>query len=262
MIRKVYTIVFLLVCFIGESQKLSSTLLSANSVLCETYVGFDTLGDNYFITDNVFIKKSSSQTWNYKNVVLGKITSVDIINPLQIVLFYEDFNTAILLDNQLNEVQKINFSSLEIPIIASNVKLSGRNKLWVFNTINQKLGLFDTTKNTNSEFPIPVQGTIVQTQSDFNTFYWIDDLNNCYSCSIFGTVTLLCNVPAFDTIQIIDKERILFSVTNKLYLLNYAKKSIFEIEIVENSFKKFYYKDQILAIFTDQEIKKFKINLP
>jgi hypothetical protein len=30
-------------------------------------------------------------------------------NPLNIVLFYENFNVVILLDNQLNETQKINF---------------------------------------------------------------------------------------------------------------------------------------------------------
>ena len=200
--------------------------------------------------------------WFYKNVVLGKITAVDIINPLQIVLFYEQFNTVILLDNQLNEIQKINFSRLEVPIMTSNVSFSGRNQLWIYNTINQKLGLFDTTKNTINEFAIPVQGTIKHSQSDFNNFYWIDDFNNCYSCTIFGKTTLLCNVPAYDHIQIIDKERLLFSVNNKLYILNYIKKSIFEIEIVENSFDNFYYKDQILAIFTDQEIKNFKITLP
>ena len=262
MIKKVYTLLMLFICSMAISQKLTPTLVSSSMLLCDTFIGFDTLGDYYFIKDNEFTKKSSLQTWNYKNVALGKITSVDIINPLQIVLFYEHFNTAILLDNQLNEIQKIDFSRLDVPIMTSNVSLSGRNQLWIYNTINQKLGLFDTTKNSVNEFAIPVQGTIKHSQSDFNNFYWIDDLNNCYSCTIFGKTTLLCNVPAYDNIQIIDKERLLFSVNNKLYLLNYVKKSIFEIEIVENSFDNFYYKEQILAIFTDQEIKNFKITLP
>lgn len=262
MIKKITFFLVLLLSTIGFSQKLSTTLVGSNKIVCDTYIGFDTFGDYYFLKDNVFYKKSKSQLWQYKNVALGKISSVDIINPLQIVLFYEQFNTVLLLDNQLNEIQKINFSSINNSTVISNTGLSARNQLWFYNSINQKIGLFDYKKIAFTEFPIPFQGTIKNTQSDYNNFYWIDDLNHFYSIDIFGKTNLHCTVPAYDKIQIIDNERILFSVNHKLYLLNYAKKSIIEIEIVENSFQSFYYKDQNLAIFTDQQIKNYKIKLP
>lgn len=262
MIKKVFFFILSLISITGFAQKLNTTLIDSNSLVCDTYIGFDTLGDYYFIKDNVFTKKSKLQLWQYKNITLGKITSVDIINPLQIVLFYEQFNTIILLDNQLNVVQKLDLSLLNNSLIAANVSLSGRNQLWVYNSSNQKLGLYDYNKNTLTEFPIPIQGTIKHTQSDFNSFIWIDNLNNCYSSDIFGKINLLCTVPAYDKIQIIDNERIIFSITHKLYLLNYVKKSIIEIEIVENSFENFYYKEQNLAIFTNQQIKNYKIILP
>jgi hypothetical protein len=262
MIKRTTLLIFFFIFNFCTSQKLTTSLESSFKVNYDNFLGFDTMNNFYFTKDNVIIKKSKNQKWEYKNIALGKITSVDIINPLQIVLFYEAFNTAILLDNQLNEVQKIEFTKINSSIIASNVALSSRNQLWFYNTINQKLGLLSFLKNSISEFPVPVQGTIKFVQSDFNTFYWIDEINNWYSCNIFGKTDLISNLPAYDKIQIIDSERILFSKDNSLYLLNKTSKSIFEIEIVENSLENFYYKDQILSIFTNQQIKNFKIKLP
>lgn len=260
--KKIFILLIILLTSVANSQKLTTEFIGSFDLVCDKYIGFDTLGDFYFIKDNVFTKNSKTKKWEYKNVALGKISSVDIMNPLQIILFYEPFNTVILLDNQLNEVQRIEFSKLETSIIASNVALSSRNKLWVYNTINQRLGLFNFLKNTINEFPIPVQGTIKYSQTNFNLFYWIDDINNWYSCDIFGKTTLIANIPAYDFIQIIDNERLLFSKENKLFLLNNTTKTIIEIEIVENSFENFYYKDQNLAIFTDQQIRNYKIKLP
>jgi len=73
---------------------------------------------------------------------------------------------------------------------------------------------------------------------------------------------LLANIPPFEKIQIIDNEKLLFSRNNILYSLNNQTKVVYEIEIVEKSFQNYYYKDQILAIFTNQQIKNYKIKLP
>ena len=72
----------------------------------------------------------------------------------------------------------------------------------------------------------------------------------------------MANIPPFEKIQIVDNEKLLFSRDNILYSLNNQTKVVHEIEIVENSFQNFYYKDQILAIFTNQQIKNYKIKLP
>ena len=73
---------------------------------------------------------------------------------------------------------------------------------------------------------------------------------------------MLANIPPWENIQIIDNDRLLFSSNNVLYCLNNKSKVVYEIEIVEKSFQKFYFKDQILAIFTNQQIKNLKLKLP
>ena len=259
-------IYFLLCCSciisFGQNHKLKTTALDTKELENKTYVGFDGLGNNYYIKDNVFSKQNESQTWEYKNVALGKITSVDYINPLKIVVFYEDFNTIITLDNQLNEIQKLNLFDIDNTIFASKVGMASQDQFWIYNALTQQILLFDYLKNTFKNIGNPIQENIKYTQTDFNNFYWIDEINNWYSIDIFGKVTLLANIPPFEKIQIIDADKLLFSRDTILYCLDNKMKSVYEIEIVEKSFQNYYYKDQILAIFTNQQIKNYKIKLP
>ncbi|WP_309641067.1 hypothetical protein [Flavobacterium sp.] len=246
----------------SQHQKLIATTLNKTPHTTETFVGIDGLGNYYSIKNNVFTKQNDHQSWEYKNISLGKITRVDFLNPLKILLFFESFNTVVTLDNQLNEIQKINFSDVNNSIVVTKIGMASQNQFWIYNALNQKIGLFDYTKNTYTPLGNPIEVSFKDYQSDFNTFYWIDEINNWYSCDIFGKVNLMASIPVYDKIQIIDSEKLLFSKGNKMYLLDNKAKVIIEIEIVEKSFQNFYYKDQILAIFTNQQITNYKIKLP
>jgi hypothetical protein len=195
----------------------------------------------------VFIKQDGKKKWEYKNIALGKITSIDFINPLQIVVFYENFNTIVTFDSS---------------IFASKIGMASQNQFWIYNALTQQIMLLNYTNNTYKYIGNPIQESIKYTQSDFNNFYWVDENNNWFSIDIFGKVTLLANIPPWENIQIVDSERLLFSHDSALYCLNNNTKVIYEIEIVEKSFQNFYYKDQILAIFTNQQIKNLKLKLP
>lgn len=264
MIKKIIYFLFLLTYSIGfcQSSKLKPVALNSETLDDKTCIGFDGLGNNYYMKNNVFIKQSDSQKWEYKNVSLGKITSTDVINPLKIVLFYEDFNTVILLDNQLNETQRLNLFEIDNSIFASKIGMASQNQFWLYNTLTKQIMLFNYSNNTFKNIGNPIQENIKYTQSDFNNFYWIDENNNWYAIDIFGKTTLLANLPPFEKVQIIDSEKIIFTRDNSLYYMNKISKVVYEIEIVENSFQNFYFKDQILAIFTNQQIKNYKIKLP
>ena len=61
--------------------------------------------DEYIYTkNNILYKQTTNNTFQYQNLQLGPITKVDIINPLKIVVFYEEFNSVVLLysDNTRN----------------------------------------------------------------------------------------------------------------------------------------------------------------
>lgn len=247
--------------FFGQNQKINASVISKFKIDTDEFIGYDSFGYSYQIKNNVFSKIKGSEIFEYKNVSLGNITKVDIQNPLKIVLFYEDFNSVVLLDNQLNKMTEINFSQNTIPIVVSTIGMSTQNQLWIFNTLNQQIGLFDYLKNEYKTVSIPLTEGIKYYQTDFNTFYWIDKKNNWFSCDIFGKISSLGNVADFDKIEIISPQKFIFSKANSLYLRENTN-TFSEIEVLEKSFDKFYYKDQILSIFTTKEIVNYKIVIP
>jgi len=253
--------------FYGFAQKLGiqPTLVSSQKIDADEFLGYDSFGYSYQIKNNVFSKIKGNEIFEYKNVSLGNITKTDIQNPLKIVLFYEDFNTAVLLDNQLNKITEINFSTSTTPIVVSAIGMSTQNQLWIYNSLNQQIGLFDYLKNEYKTVSIPLTEAIQYYQTDFNNFYWIDKKNNWYSCNIFGKIAGLGSIPDFEKIEIINSGNYIFSKANTLYYSNISPANvnvILEIEILEKTFDKFYYKDQILSIFTAKQIVNYKIVTP
>jgi hypothetical protein len=246
----------------SQTQKLSATKINLFTIDAELFLGFDQFGYYYTVKNNVFSKIKDNEYFEYKNISLGKITHIDKQNPLKTVVYYEDFNTIVLLDNQLNELQKINLSENEIPILATALGLASQNRLWIYNNLSQQIGFFDYLKNKFQSITPPFQGHIKHYESDFNTFQWIDKDLNWYSCDIFGKITTIGKTPDFDFIQVVSKQMVLFSKEGLFYFYDVEKNKTYQIEDVEKSSTNFYYKDQILSIFTNQEISNYKIKIP
>lgn len=246
----------------GQIQKIKTTLLDSIKTSHNTSVKIDNLGNFYYIEDNTLTKQNNISKWVYNNVSLGKISFIDVINPLKTLVFYDKFNTVILLDNQLNETTKFNISEIDNEIIATNIGMASQNQIWLYDQSTKQVSMLNYLSMTIRGIGNPIQGEIKYFQSDFNYFYWIDKNNNWYCIDIFGKTNLLANIPLYENIQIINNEKILFSNSNAIYYLNTKSNAVFEIDIFENSFENFYYNDQILAIFTDQQIKNLKIRIP
>lgn len=264
MIKKLILLIFIVhfSLVLAQEKSLKVTFLSTQKIDADDFVGVDGLGNMYYLKDNTLIKNNKTESWQYGNISLGKITRVDIQNPLKIVLFYENFNTIILLDSQLNETQKINFAENTIPLLVSSMGIASQNRLWIYDSASQQIGLFDYLKNTFDPIAPSFQGNFKYYNSDFNTFQWIDEKLNWYSCDIFGKITALGRISDFEQIQTTEKQFVIFSKDKKLHLQDLRTNSIYTIENIEKSFKKFYYKDQILSIFTSQEISNYKIPIP
>jgi hypothetical protein len=249
---------------ISQSQnlKISPTLVNSAEIDANYFVGFDGFGTIYYVKNNVLFKKNGATFLQYQNLSLGKLTKVDITNPLKIILFYEEFNSVTILDNQLNEIQKVEFSKLETPIVASAIGIAAQNQIWLYNSLNQQIGLYDLNSNTYKNLGIPIKETFSYYQTDFNYFHWIDKQNQWMTCTIFGRVFSNGKVDASSELLLIDNNKILYSKDNQLFLKDTTTNQLFEIEIVEKTFEKFYYKDQILSIFTNKGITNYKITIP
>lgn len=246
----------------SQEQKLLASRYETVDLVVDQFVGIDKFGFRYFIKNNVLFKQNDKTSLEYKNLSLGKIAKVDLQNPLKLLLFYEDFNTIVTLDNQLNETQRVNFSENTIPIIVSATGIASQNRFWIYNSLTQQLGLYDYLKNTLQPLASPFQEELNYYDSDFNYFQWIDEKGNWNTCDVFGKINTIGKVDAFEKIQFIGEKQALYSNEGQLYILDLKNAKKYTLENVEKSFESFYYKDQILSIFTSEGITNYKIIIP
>lgn len=245
-----------------SQEKIIASLLGRTEIAADLFIGYDNFGALYYIKDNVFHKETDGKSLEYKNLALGKIKRVDIQNPLKILLFYEDFNTILTVDNQLNETQKINFSEIQEPLIVTAAGMASQNRFWIYNSLTQQLGLFDYLKNTFAFIAPPINGSIKVYETNFNDFQWIDDKDNWFICDVYGKVQSLGKTPESDRSVFGGKDIILFSAHDELYLYDLKKDKKYQIENIDKSTQSFFFKDQILSIFTNRGITNYKIYIP
>ncbi len=127
-----------------QSQNIDTKLLETISLKADRFIGVDTFENYYYVIGTTLYKKTANKTYVYNNTVLGSIHTVDLSNPLKLVLFYRDFNTVVILDNRLNELtDSINFSIETFSKNVASVSLSSSNNLWLYSLDDNILSLWN-----------------------------------------------------------------------------------------------------------------------
>lgn len=102
----------------------------------------DNLGNIYVINRDNQLKKLSSRGDSlavFNDVRrYGKIASIDVTNPLKILVYYRDFTTIIELDRFLNLINTIDLRTQNI-LQAKAVGLAYDNNIWIFDELEAKL---------------------------------------------------------------------------------------------------------------------------
>lgn len=257
-------IALLFLCFCASvlsQEKINTLFLDSLTYENKTIYEVNTTAI-YYSKNNSFYKKSKEDELVFTAISLGNLTHVDIYNPLQIVLFYKDFNTVILLDRQLNETHRIEGNKIESILNFDYVGLASQNQIWFYDFVIQKIGLYNFNTETFKFISTPQTHKIIDYTTDYNYFYWIDDERNLHRISIYGSIQSYGEVPTYEAIQILTEENYIIKKENKLHFFNGKEHKSYEISISENSFDKYYYKNGILSIFTPNKVINYKILLP
>jgi hypothetical protein len=122
----------------------------------------DNLGNIYVINSDNQLKKLNSRGDSlavFNDVRrYGKIGSIDVTNPLKILVYYRDFTTIIELDRFLNIINTIDLRLLNI-LQAKAVGLAYDNTIWVFDELDARLK------------KIGDDGTLVDQTTDFRQMF-------------------------------------------------------------------------------------------
>ena len=106
----------------------------------------DNLGNFYLVGRQQQIKKISSTfdsigLFNDKRN-LGKLYSIDVSNPLRVLLFYKDFASIIILDRFLNVRTLLNLRNVQIQQVSA-ITQSYDNNIWVYDELDNNIKKID-----------------------------------------------------------------------------------------------------------------------
>ena len=228
--------------------------------MLNTFLGIDSYNDTFYIKDQVLYKKNATSIFNFKDFQLGEIYSVDIVNPMNIAVYYQDFNTVVLLDNKLSEIERINFNYIFEYINSSQAKIAANNSLWVFNMDSQQLELFNYRSNSKLLVSQPINGEVLSLASNFNySFVLTEDKIRAYN--IYGSLLAEINNEGFQKIVQLN-ENLIALKDNELYYIDKETREITKIKSPEISVKDLQLTQDFLYIYNENQISTFKLTLP
>jgi len=112
------------------------------------FIETDKLGNCYLINKNSITKFDENLKLlnTYQEKILGEITSVDVSNIFKNLVFYKDFSTIIILDNNLSEINRINLNNLNI-LEPLTICKSSKNGFWIYDNSQKKIFYLDEKLN-------------------------------------------------------------------------------------------------------------------
>ncbi len=252
--------VFLLLFFFQLAFAQELKLVSSVPFQADMFVGIDAYKNIYFTKDRVLHKNGPDGNMVYNDLQLGSITSVDILNPLKIVVFYRQTNTVVLLDNRLSEMERINFGNLpELKNIQSATN-AGNNSLWIFNIDTRQLEIFDYRSNKAIIISQPISGLEIDQASNFNYCYLLTE-TKLMTYNRYGS--LLLERPAASFEKIVQMDENLIGITNN-ELFFWAEGAItpVKLNLPELTIKGLRQTQDFLYIYDSENLHTFSLTPP
>jgi len=238
-------------------NEIEATLVEESNQKVQFIVDIDNFGTSYFIQNNILYKKDTNKTINYSNFQLGEIISANAFNPLKINVFYKDFNTAIILDNRLAEIFKIDFNTTKPYKSVSHISTGNDNAIWIFNQDTQQLELYDYKSNKARATTLPIQSIVFDISSNYN-FCWLLTEDYLYKYNYFGSLTQKINNDGFTAIEE-DNGNLILKKENTLYYLKKGEESFTKITTPELLINQFLLTNETLYIYQFETLSKFQL---
>jgi hypothetical protein len=214
--------ILILLCFLSLNMGAQTQTVEFKGKIFTT----DQTGSYYEITSNQIFKtgKNGQRQFTYSNNILGEISSVDVSNPMKIIVFFKDFSKVVVLDNTLTEqggVLDLNEVSLEE---TSLVCSSYNNGVWYYNPIKYQLTRIENSiniTNTSANISTLLNKNI---QPNFivefnNKVYLNDSTQGILIFDVYGTY--LQTLPIFGLTSFQVKEKYLLYVNKDAQIETY-----------------------------------------
>ncbi|MBS1598187.1 MAG: hypothetical protein JST75_08175 [Bacteroidetes bacterium] len=207
-------IVFLLM-LIGVYARSQDTDFTLSKTIRGDIVDFsvDNLGNIYLLSSDNQLKKIGPKGDSlavYNDVRrYGNIYSMDVTNPLKILLFYKEFGTIVMVDRFLSVVNTIDLRSLNIFQVKA-VGLAYDNNVWIYDDLEAKLkrirddgSLVSATTDIRQFVDVVPDPVFIADQSGL--VYLYDTAKGVYIFDHYGAFQKQLQFVAWKDFNVIDK---------------------------------------------------------
>ncbi len=219
-------------------------------------IKIDNLGNKYYLSDYHLLKRKDLL---FSDSSMGLISKVDLYNPLKIKVWFQDFNSLIILDNFLNEITRINFN--EIPLLGEiyDISSANDNSIWVFDETDMKIKKFDFFKRLIiKNIETKIEGEFLDFKGSYNYLWVITDLY-FYKINYNGSIIYKSeNSNRFNKVRIF-KNDVILANNNKLIYFKNDEELFINIEHEKLFVKDFSVIDQTLYIYDKDYLNKYLI---
>lgn len=252
-------------CQFGLAQSLTPN--AEVPLAADRFIGVDNFKNMYFIKDRVINKQGPEGNFLFNDLQLGRITSVDIINPLKVIAFFQDTNTVVMLDNNLNEIERINFNNLPQFMNVSTATNAGNTSLWLFNVDTQQLELYNYAAKLQTVVSQPFPGRLVSQASNFNYCFVLTE-KKLRAFNSYGSILNEVDSEGYE--KIIQQNENLIALKNNClyYLPDFPRRNeeisheTDQLEVPTMEIKDLQLSNDILYIYDGKKLHTFTLTTP
>jgi hypothetical protein len=226
----------------------------------DQFIAIDNFETMYFVRGNILYKKPKDKpAINYSNVQLGFPTTVNAFNPLKINVFYQDFNTIVILDNRLAEIFKVDFNTKQPYKNVTHVSTGFDNLLWIFNQDLQQLELYNYKNDKIRATTVPVQSNVLGLASDYN-YCWMLTEKYLYQYTYFGS--LISKLPNRGyTSFTVDNENVILKTETSLFYKSKNAEIVSALTTPKLLINQFLLTNETLYIYDSEILHKYQLKL-
>lgn len=252
--------VFILFFVLSESLVGQEILnpISEMDLVADEFLGVNVYGEYFYKQNQILFKKSEQGILSYQNNLYGKINNVDLLNSLESMIFYKDFNVVIQVDRWLGEINKIDLFQNSLFSNIQYVSLANNKRFWVFNNDTQEIQVYSPQLKIIEASTQPISGKVIDFYSNYN-YCWVLTEMNLFQYNIYGILLNRYNIKGYKAMTYFN-DLIILKKNNELYLLEEGENLPKLLSLPKLSIQDFSVTNETLYIYNGKKVYAFKIN--
>lgn len=222
---------------------------------------------NYYLANKEEIRKYNSEgelLYRYSDPILGDLSKIDLLNALNPLLYYQDVNRIIILDNRLNQ-SLITNTLMEYELYDPKlVSYSDQDNCWIYDQATDKLWRFNFRKASMGSQSLLINQIVGNNTQPSILYSTIDRLylyvpdHGVFIFDALGAYLEKLNIKTLENFEI-TKEYFYYTQSGKLFRYNWNKQEQEAVLGIDKELGKFKIQDGFIYFLNSSRLERIKV---